>query len=63
MNNDLTALHLDQIYALRPAAGYADYRSPVKGLYLCGSACHPGPGVTFLPGYSCALELLRSELA
>lgn len=53
------ALHLDQIYSLRPAAGYADYRSPVPGLYLCGSGAHPGGGVSGLPGMNAAREMLR----
>ena len=38
------ALHLDQIYSLRPAPGYADYRMPLAGLYLCGSGAHSGGG-------------------
>ncbi|MDX1709607.1 MAG: NAD(P)/FAD-dependent oxidoreductase [Rhodovibrionaceae bacterium] len=53
------ALHLDQIYSLRPAAGYADYRTPVAGLYLCGAGAHPGGGVTGLPGHNAAREMLR----
>jgi len=53
------ALHLDQIYSLRPAAGYADYRTPVPGLYLCGSGAHPGGGVTGLPGRNAAREIAR----
>jgi phytoene dehydrogenase-like protein len=52
------ALHLDQIYSLRPAAGYADYRTPVKGLYLCGSGAHPGGGVSGLPGHHAALAII-----
>ena len=52
------ALHLDQIYALRPAAGYADYRSPIVGLYLCGAGAHPGGGVTGLPGRNAAQAVL-----
>lgn len=52
------ALHLDQIYSLRPAAGYADYRTPVKGLYLCGSGAHPGGGVTGLPGHHAAQTII-----
>jgi phytoene dehydrogenase-like protein len=55
------ALHLDQIYSLRPAAGYADYRTPVKGLYLCGSGAHPGGGVTGLPG-QLAAQAIVSDL-
>ncbi len=53
------ALHLDQIYSLRPAAGYADYRAPVAGLYMCGSGAHPGGGVTGLPGHNAAGEIIR----
>jgi len=53
------ALHLDQIYSLRPAAGYADYRSPVKGLYLCGSGTHPGGGVSGLPGHHAARTIIK----
>ena len=52
------ALHLDQIYSLRPAAGYADYRGPVKGLYHCGSGAHPGGGVTGAPGHNAARAIL-----
>lgn len=53
------ALHLDQLFALRPVAGYADYRTPVPGVYLCGSGAHPGGGVTGVPGRSAAREILR----
>jgi len=53
------ALHLDQIYSLRPHAAYPDYRTPVPGLYLCGSGAHPGGGVTGLPGHNAAREILR----
>jgi phytoene dehydrogenase-like protein len=52
------ALHLDQIFSLRPAAGYADYRTPIPGLYLCGSGAHPGGGVTGLPGRNAAQAIL-----
>jgi phytoene dehydrogenase-like protein len=53
------ALSLDQLYSARPVLGYADYRSPVRGLYLCGSGAHPGGGVTGLPGHNAAREILR----
>jgi phytoene dehydrogenase-like protein len=53
------ALTLDQLFSARPVLGYADYRSPVKGLYLCGSGAHPGGGVTGAPGHNAARELLR----
>jgi phytoene dehydrogenase-like protein len=53
------ALSLDQLYAARPALGHGDYRSPVKGLYMCGSGTHPGGGVTGAPGHNAAHEILR----
>ena len=53
------ALSLDQLYTARPMLGYADYRGPVKGLYMCGSGTHPGGGVTGAPGHNCAREVLR----
>ncbi len=55
------ALHLDQIYSLRPAAGFAAYRSPLKGLYLCGSGAHPGGGVSGLPGRNAAGRILADR--
>lgn len=53
------ALSLDQLYSARPMLGHADYRGPLKGLYLCGSGTHPGGGVTGAPGHNCAQEVLR----
>jgi phytoene dehydrogenase-like protein len=53
------ALSLDQLWSARPVLGHADYRTPVKGLYLCGSGAHPGGGVTGAPGHNCAREVLR----
>jgi phytoene dehydrogenase-like protein len=53
------ALGLDQLWAARPALGYADYRTPIRGLYLCGSGAHPGGGVTGLPGFNAARTILR----
>jgi len=50
---------LDQQFLLRPAAGWGRYRTPVAGLYLCGSGSHPGGGVTGAPGYNAAREILR----
>ncbi len=52
-------LSLDQLFSMRPVLGHADYRLPVKGLYLCGSGAHPGGGVTGVPGHNCAREILR----
>jgi phytoene dehydrogenase-like protein len=48
------ALSLDQIFSARPMLGYADYRSPLPGLYLCGSGTHPGGGVSGAPGHNAA---------
>lgn len=52
-------LTLDQMFSSRPALGYADYRTPIKGLYLCGAGAHPGGGVTGAPGHNAAREILR----
>jgi phytoene dehydrogenase-like protein len=52
-------MSLDQMFAMRPLAGYARYRTPVRGLYLCGSGAHPGGGVMGAPGYNCAREMLK----
>jgi len=52
------ALTLDQLFSARPVLGYADYRSPVPGLYLCGAGAHPGGGVTGAPGHNAAREIL-----
>lgn len=53
------ALSLDQLYSLRPMLGYADYRTPLSGLYQCGSGTHPGGGVTGVPGFNAAHEILK----
>jgi phytoene dehydrogenase-like protein len=52
------ALTLDQLFWARPALGYADYRSPVKGLYHCGAGAHPGGGVTGAPGHNAAQAIM-----
>lgn len=51
----------EQMCDFRPVVGWSRYKTPVENLYLCGSGCHPGPGVTFLPGYNCAHEVLKSQ--
>ncbi len=51
-------MSLDQMFVMRPVAGWARYRTPVEGLYLCGSGAHPGGGVMGAPGYNCAREIL-----
>ncbi|HEY7529597.1 MAG TPA: NAD(P)/FAD-dependent oxidoreductase [Gemmatimonadota bacterium] len=49
----------DQLFSMRPVPGWARYRTPVPGLYLCGSGTHPGGGVMGAPGYNAAREVLR----
>ncbi|WP_444897867.1 phytoene desaturase family protein [Microbulbifer sp. EKSA008] len=55
------ALGLDQLWSNRPFMGFADYRTPIQGLYLCGSGSHPGGGVTGVPGHNAAMEILRDK--
>lgn len=50
---------LDQAFTSRPVAGFADYRSPIPGLYLASSSTHPGGGVTGVPGHNAAREIAR----
>jgi len=54
-------MSLDQMFVMRPAAGWARYRTPVERLYLCGSGAHPGGGVMGAPGYNCARQMLKSR--
>ena len=54
-------MSLDQMFFLRPVAGWARYRTPIAGLYLCGSGAHPGGGVMGAPGYNAAREILNSK--
>ena len=49
----------DQLFFLRPAMRWANYRTPIRGLYLCGSGAHPGGGVLGAPGKNAAREILR----
>jgi len=53
------SMSLSSMASFRPAAGYADYRTPVKGLYMCGAATHPGGGVMGACGWNAAREILR----
>jgi phytoene dehydrogenase-like protein len=55
------ALSLDQLFWARPMLGYADYRGPLKGLYLCGAGAHPGGGVTGAPGHNAARAILADR--
>ncbi len=53
------AMDFNNLYAMRPVAGWADHRTPIAGLYLCGAASHPGGGVMGACGKNAAEEILR----
>jgi len=53
------AMNVGNLHALRPAAGYAGYATPVRNLFLCGAAAHPGGGVMGAAGRNAAREMLR----
>jgi phytoene dehydrogenase-like protein len=55
------AMTPDQLFFMRPVPGYANYRTPLRGLYLCGAATHPGGGVMGACGYNAAREILRDR--
>jgi len=50
---------LDQLFTMRPLLGWARYRGPLKGLFLCGAGTHPGGGITGASGRNAAREILR----
>jgi phytoene dehydrogenase-like protein len=50
-------IHPEQMLGGRTLVPGSSHRTPIENLYLCGASCHPGPGVTFLPGYGCATEV------
>jgi phytoene dehydrogenase-like protein len=52
-------LALHQLFFLRPAAGFARFRTPINGLYQCGSGTHPGGGIMGAGGRLAALEMLK----
>jgi phytoene dehydrogenase-like protein len=54
-HGDLT---LEQLFFMRPVAGWSQYRTPIDGLYLCGAGAHPGGGVTGAPGHNAAQQVL-----
>jgi phytoene dehydrogenase-like protein len=56
-------LSLEQLFFLRPVAGWARYRTPIRNLYMCGSATHPGGGIMGAPGRLAALEILKDKVA
>jgi phytoene dehydrogenase-like protein len=51
---------LDQLFTMRPVLGWAQYKTPVRNLFLCGAGTHPGGGITGAPGHNAAREILRS---
>jgi phytoene dehydrogenase-like protein len=53
------AMNLNQLFLFRPVPGFAGYRTPIRGLYLCGSAAHPGGGVIGAAGWNAAREILK----
>jgi phytoene dehydrogenase-like protein len=55
------AMTAGQLFAFRPVPGWAGHRTPVRGLYLCGAAAHPGGGVMGVPGRNAAREILRAR--
>ena len=57
-HGELTA---DQLFHMRPAPGYADYRTPIRGLYQASSATHAGGGVCAIPAYNCVREIRRDR--
>ena len=58
MQGELTP---DQLFSFRPIPGHGDYRTPVAGMYLCGSGTHPGGGVMGVPGRNAASVILRDH--
>ncbi len=56
------SMNLNQLHMMRPIAGWSDHRTPIKGLYLCGAASHPGGGVMGACGKNSAEEILRDGL-
>jgi phytoene dehydrogenase-like protein len=53
-------LTLEQLFFLRPAPGWAQYRTPIKNLFMCGSATHPGGGIMGAPGRNAAMKMLKA---
>jgi phytoene dehydrogenase-like protein len=54
-------LTLEQLFFLRPAPGWAQYRTPIRNLYMCGSATHPGGGIMGAPGRNAAMRILADR--
>ena len=51
---------LDQLFTMRPVLGWAQYRTPIEGLFLCGAGTHPGGGITGAPGKNAAREIIKA---
>jgi phytoene dehydrogenase-like protein len=51
-------LNIEQLFFMRPVPGWANFRTPIRGLYLCGAGVHPGGGVTGAPGYAASHKVL-----
>ena len=54
-------INMGQMFFMRPLPGWSQYRTPIGGLYLCGSGTHPGGGVTGAPGYNAAQRILQDR--
>jgi phytoene dehydrogenase-like protein len=54
-------LSAEQLFHMRPTPGYADYRTPIHGLYQCSSATHAGGGVTGIPAHNCVREIAKDR--
>jgi phytoene dehydrogenase-like protein len=61
-NGDFThgLIHPEQMIGGRLLVPGSAHATPIPDLYLCGASCHPGPGVTFLPGYGAAFEVANT---
>jgi len=53
------SMNLDRMFSFRPVAGYANYRTPVRGLYLCSAGTHPGGGVSAVNGRNASTVVLK----
>ncbi|QVL32529.1 NAD(P)/FAD-dependent oxidoreductase [Telmatocola sphagniphila] len=56
------SMGLASMFSLRPVAGFANYKSPIKGLYMCGAATHPGGGVMGACGWNAARAILKDKI-
>ena len=54
-------LSVDQLFHMRPAPGYADFHTPIRGLYQASSACHAGGGVCGVPAYLAVKQILKDR--